>query len=255
MGGVNQIATAGFGAASEAYERGRPSYPRAVVDIVCTQLGLTRESVVLDLAAGTGKFTELLVARDLRVVAVEPVDEMRARLIERLPSTDVRAGSAERIPFGDASVDAVTVAQAFHWFDTTRAVAEIARVLRPGGGVALVWNRRLLDAPVQKVIEAIVAPHRGDTPSHRTSSWRETFAATGSFDDFTSCEIPHSQMSDRDGLVDRVLSTSFIAALAPADRATVAREVCDAIDRLGLGEQIVVPYHTEVHTARKSARA
>jgi SAM-dependent methyltransferase len=123
-----------FGAAASEYERVRPEWPQAAVERAAALLGLTREAEVVDLAAGTGKLTRLLAKRFERVVAVEPDERMRALLDGAV------AGTAERIPLPDASADAVFVGDAFHWFDAPVALAEIARVLRPRGGLVLLWN-------------------------------------------------------------------------------------------------------------------
>ena len=133
---IHPAAAAGFGRSAEAYERGRPGYPDAAVDRLVAALPGRR---VVDLAAGTGKLTRALVARGCDVVAVEPVAEMRALIA---PPARAVEGVAEATGLPDASADAVTVAQAFHWFDGPRALAEIHRVLRPGGVLALIWNRR-----------------------------------------------------------------------------------------------------------------
>jgi SAM-dependent methyltransferase len=127
-----------FGAEAAAYERGRPSYPPEAID------WLLPDGVrdVLDLGAGTGKLTTRLVERGLAVVAVDPIPEMLEVLSNSLPNTPALLGTAEEIPLPDDSVDAVLVAQAWHWFDPARAVAEVARVLRPGGRLGLVWNAR-----------------------------------------------------------------------------------------------------------------
>jgi len=130
-----------FDAAAEAYERGRPGWPPEAIEIAARRLGLERGAAVLDLAAGTGKLTRRLAGRFGSVTAVEPLAGMRAVLEERIPFVRVLAGTAEAIPLGDASVDAVFVAEAIHWFDPAAAVAEIARVLRPRGGAAVLYNR------------------------------------------------------------------------------------------------------------------
>src|SRR5204863_4913380 len=117
-------------------DRGRPSYPPAAVDHVVATLGITPGRRVLDIGAGTGKFTELLLPTGAAIVAVEPVAEMRAK-VAALPGVEVHDGTGEALPLPDTSVDAVTVAQAFHWFDPAAALAEMARVLRPEGGLAL----------------------------------------------------------------------------------------------------------------------
>ena len=127
-----------FERAAGEYERARPGYPDAVVDWMLPAAART----VLDLGAGTGKFSRSLVARGLEVIAVEPDDVMRARLAAGLPTVRALGGTGESIPLPDASVDLVTIAQAWHWMDAARAAVEIARVLRPGGALALVWNIR-----------------------------------------------------------------------------------------------------------------
>lgn len=127
-----------FGAEAAAYERGRPSYPPEAIDWLLPDGA--RE--VLDLGAGTGKLTTRLVERGLNVIAVDPIPEMLELLTSSLPETPALLGTAEEIPLPDDSVDAVLVAQAWHWFDEERAVKEIARVLRPGGRLGLVWNNR-----------------------------------------------------------------------------------------------------------------
>ncbi len=121
----------------EEYDRYRPGFPDDAADEIVTDAVDT----VLDLGAGTGKFTELLVRRAPVVIAVEPSERMLSVLRRKLPGIDARIGTAEDIPAEDASIDAVTVAQAFHWFDRTRACAEIARILVPGGRLGLLWNR------------------------------------------------------------------------------------------------------------------
>ncbi len=131
-----------FGSQAAAYERGRPSYPPEAVDwlLAPTDTWVARD--VLDLGAGTGKLTTRLVERGLKVVAVDPIAEMLEMLRTALPDTPALLGSAEQIPLPDNAVDAVLVAQAWHWFDQERAVAEIARVLRPGGRLGVLWNTR-----------------------------------------------------------------------------------------------------------------
>jgi SAM-dependent methyltransferase len=127
-----------FGAEAAAYERGRPSYPPEAINWLLPEGARD----VLDLGAGTGKLTTRLVERGLDVVAVDPIPEMLDLLTRSLPETPALLGTAEDIPLPDDSVDAVLVAQAWHWFDPERAAKEVARVLRPGGRLGLVWNTR-----------------------------------------------------------------------------------------------------------------
>src|SRR3954471_16036477 len=139
--GIDPLANA-FGPAAADYERARPSYPPEAIEVLRRELAVGPGLRVCDLAAGTGKLTRLLVATGADVVAVEPVPGMRAQLAEVLPEIEALDGTAEAIPLDDASVDAVTVAQAFHWFKFDEALAEIKRVLRPGGWVVILFNRR-----------------------------------------------------------------------------------------------------------------
>ncbi|CDP84664.1 MULTISPECIES: class I SAM-dependent methyltransferase [Mycolicibacterium] len=127
-----------FGSEAAAYERGRPSYPPEAIDWLLPE----GAHDVLDLGAGTGKLTTRLVERGLDVIAVDPIPEMLELLSNSLPDTPALLGTAEEIPLADNSVDAVLVAQAWHWFDPERAVKEVSRVLRPGGRLGLVWNTR-----------------------------------------------------------------------------------------------------------------
>lgn len=138
MSGSTRPRSLSFGEEAAAYERGRPSYPPEAIDWLLPPGART----VLDLGAGTGKLTIRLAERGLDVIAVDPIPEMLEVLSASLPDTPALLGTAEEIPLPDDSVDSVLVAQAWHWFDADRAVAEIARVLRPGGRLGLVWNTR-----------------------------------------------------------------------------------------------------------------
>ena len=140
------VAARGFQAGAEAYERGRPGYPTDAVDALTDALGVGPGATVVDLAAGTGKLTRLLVPSGATVIAIEPVDAMRRTLAAMLPRVPVVAGTAESMPLRDGSAGAVVAAQAFHWFDGEAALAEIHRVLAPGGRLGLVWNVRRVPA-------------------------------------------------------------------------------------------------------------
>ncbi|WP_439814784.1 class I SAM-dependent methyltransferase [Zavarzinia sp. CC-PAN008] len=142
MPAIHTEAARGFQQGAEAYARGRPGYPaEADVWLTC-DLGLGPGSTVVELGAGTGKFTTRLVATGATVIAVEPVAAMRAQLAASAPAARILDGTAEAIPLPDASANVVVCAQSFHWFATPVAVAEIARVLKPGGQLGLIWNTR-----------------------------------------------------------------------------------------------------------------
>ena len=240
MSGVHPAAATGFSRAAEAYRIGRPGYPPAALALLARRLDLRPGRIVLDLAAGTGALTRPLAETGAEVVAVAPVGAMRAELPDGIRALD---GTAEAIPLDDASVDAVTVGQAFHWFDGRAALPEIHRVLRPASMLAIVWNRRLLDAPVNQAIEELLEPYRGDTPTHRGDSWRRAFDDTDLFGPLEEHIFANEQVLDEDGLAARICSISFIACLPEVER---ARLLVRARDLTRDGE-VVVPYRTEVY--------
>jgi SAM-dependent methyltransferase len=235
-------ARAGFARSVAAYERGRPGYPPAAVDFLAARLRLGPGRTLVDLAAGTGKLTRPLLATGAEVVAVEPVAEMRAALPAGARALD---GTAEAMPLPTASADAVAVAQAFHWFDGDAALAEIHRVLRPGGALALVWNRRRMDDPLNQAIEELTTPHRGRTSTFHTGAWRAAFERTKLFGPFEERIFPNEQSLDADRLVDRVASISFIAALGEQERTEVLR----AARALAGPAGVTIHHDTEVQVA------
>jgi SAM-dependent methyltransferase len=219
LSAIHRAAAVGFARSAEAYERGRPGYPDAAVDRLVAALP---GSDVVDLAAGTGKLTRALVARGLDVAAVEPVAEMRAAIAAPARVLD---GTAEAIPLPAGSADGVTVAQAFHWFDGPRALAEIHRVLRPGGVLALLWNRRRMQDAIHERLQALLAPHRGSTPAHRDERWRATLAGSSLFGPLREEVFANEQVLDAGGLADRIGSISFVASLGDDERAALLDEV------------------------------
>ncbi|MET0911859.1 MAG: methyltransferase domain-containing protein [Acidimicrobiales bacterium] len=216
---INEAAAVGFGRGADDYVAARPSYPSAVFDLLADELGLGPETDVLDLAAGTGKLTEDLVARGARVVAVEPVAAMRERLVALLPDIDARDGTAEALPLDDASVDLVTVGQAFHWFDAPTALAEVRRVLRPGGGLAMIWNVRDETVDWVRELGEIKDEVDGGPPyrHHRDADWEGLVDADGGYDAYTEDWFPNWQDASVEIVVGRTASTSWISAL-PDDR-------------------------------------
>jgi SAM-dependent methyltransferase len=232
---IHPAAARGFARSADAYEHSRPDYPAEVLE----PLELSPGAVVLDLAAGTGKLTRLLLEAGPDVIAVEPIREMRAALPA---GARVLEGTAEAIPLDNTSVDLVTVAQAFHWFDGDAALAEIHRVLRADGRLAVVWNRRIEDDPVNAAIEAILGPYRAGVPTHRRDAWRAAFERTTLFGPLEEHVFPNEQVLDADGMADRIGSISFIASLPDEERAPALR----AARELAAEGPVTIPHRTEV---------
>jgi len=243
MSELSPLAAAGFGAGAAAYDRGRPEYPEAVGRWLGERLRLGPDAVVVDLAAGTGKLTRVLAATGARVMAVEPVEAMRDALRRALPGVPVVAGLAESIPLADGSLDMVSVGQAFHWFSGERAVAEIARVLRPHGALAIVFNRRDAEQRIQAQLGKIMEARRGSAPRHVDRAWQVALERSPLFELIGEQRVRNEQVLDTERLIDRVVSVSYIAALPSDQRAQVAAEVRGVAD--SYSSPLVLRYITE----------
>ena len=227
------------------YQAVRPDYPADALEYLAGALGLTGASRVLDLGAGTGILTRQLRERFCEVAAVEPSAGMRSVLAAALDSVTVIDGRDTGIPLPDDCVDAVFVAQAFHWFDGPRALEEIHRVLVPGGGLALLWNNR--DVSVEWVA-ALCHAMRWDIcrPYAAETDYTPVLAA-GPFRDIERRRFRHRQILDRQGLYQRVLTTSYIAIMDEPERHALMADVAAVVEELP--EPITFPYVTEVYRA------
>ena len=253
---IHESAAKGFAAGADAYERGRPEYSPEAVERLIGELAIGAESRVLDLAAGTGKLTRQLVGMGAELVAVEPVAEMRAKLQAVLPGVEAVEGTAEAIPLPNHSVDAVVVGQAFHWFDGTRAVSEIRRVLKPDGALGLIWQARELSRPWIEKLDAIIDRADDGHPRFRTMEWREAFDRTALMAPLESATFRTVQRGSPETIVDRVASISYIAATSEGRRTAVLDEVRDlmATDEDTAGADVVeLPYTAHVYWTRPRA--
>lgn len=204
-----------FDPVAKLYERRRPTYPDAAVDWLATRLRIDASSAVLDLGAGTGKLTRALVPRAARVVAVDPGTQMLAELRRTVPGAEAILGTAEEIPLRDDGVDAVVCGQSFHWFRVEEARAEIRRVLRPGGGLGLIWNTRDQDDECQREITKLLAPL---VPRDRATDKGVRPFVEETFPDIERYEVGFADDLDADGIVERLGSTSFVAAATADER-------------------------------------
>ena len=233
---------ASFARVADAYEQARPGYP---ADAVLWLAGETPCDVV-DLGAGTGKLTRSLAALGHHVVAVEPLGEMLDRLRAAVPGVTAVAGSAESMPLPDGAADVVACAQAFHWFDQEPALAEIARVLRPGGRIALVWNVRDERVPwVSELSDAMV----GRTGVDRGAAG--PIEQSGLYGPVEHATFEHTQTVDREALRSLVLSRSYCAVLAEEERAPILGRVDRLFDEHARDGLLTLPYVVECFRAER----
>ncbi len=251
---IHPAARAGFAAGAEVYERARPDYPAAALELLERELELGAAGPVLELAAGTGKLTRQLRPLAPRLVAVEPVEAMRRVLAAALPGVAVVAARAEALPFRPGWAGTALVGQAFHWFDGRAALAELHRVLRPGGGLGLLWNRRDESVDWMRRLTEIVEPVSGDVPRFRSGRWREAFAAGDLFGRLEEATFDHVQPGSPELVAERVASISFVAALPQARREALLAEVRRLLaghpDTAGRAA-IQLPYRTRVYWTRR----
>lgn len=242
---IPEAAREGFGAGADAYARGRPSYPPEAVDWIVRRF--PPAPVVVDVAAGTGIFTSLLRPFAGRLIAVEPVESMRLKIAD---ADVVLDGTAESLPLEDASVDAVTVAQAFHWFRFDEALAEIGRVLRPGGVLALVWNRRDESVPWVDRMSAIIKWRAHQISEYDRIDWESVVGSAGLYGPVEHAVFSWSHWMDRRGLADRVRSVSYVAAMGEAERESLAASVVALASEFE--EPFALPYNTLVWCTTRS---
>ena len=232
-----------FGQAADVYERSRPTYPPEAAAWLVPASART----VVDLGAGTGKFTRSLVELGLDVIAVEPDPVMLETLAGALPGVGAVEGSAERMPLPDASADVVTVAQAWHWVDPPAALPEIARVLRPGGTLGLVWNLRDIRVDWVRRLGEVMGGSEAEEFTKGDIVIGEPFGETEYF------EVDWSMPTSADALVDLVASRSYIIAGTEGERQRVCagvRELVATDPALAGRDSFELPYRTRCFRAR-----
>jgi SAM-dependent methyltransferase len=246
MGGEprDRWATRGF-ANGSLYDAARPSYPLEAIKYLVSSLGVDEQTHVLDLGAGSGIFTRQLLPFAGKITAVDPSESMRESLARNSPEVDVLAGNDTEIPLGDASVAVVFVAQAFHWFDVDRSLAEMHRVLVPRGELGLIWNER--DESVEWVRDLgramqwdVRQPYRADTDFSEQ-------IRRGPFDNIERRKFTNEQILDHDGLYRRVMSTSYISLMEGPELEALMIAVERVVSKLA--NPVSLPYVTDVYRA------
>jgi SAM-dependent methyltransferase len=244
---VHEVAAAGFGDAAD-YEAARPSYPADAVAWLVDELRIGPGARVCDLAAGTGKLTRILVRFGADLVAVEPVAGMRAQFRAVLPDVPLLAGAAEAMPCRTAALDAVVVAQAWHWFEHAHAEAEMRRVLQPRGGFALVWNARDRGVPWVDELWSIMDRVEKRAPWRDHENWRESARDVDGFASAHTAQFHHEQSLTHEQVVQRIASVSHVAVLPHDQRAQVldeVRAVLQSHDETRDRADVALPYRVD----------
>ena len=251
---IHRAAATGFADGAYVYAASRPTYPDAALGWLGDRLSIGRDSRVVEVGAGTGLFTRLLLGTGANVLATDPVPEMLAHLSSALPGIATAMATADALPVADGSVDALICATAFHWFATPQVLAEFRRVLRPGGTIGLIWNVRDVSVPWVRQLSDITDRYQEDAPRQRSQAWREVFPAPG-FTPLHETVMRYDHVgAPEDVIVGRTLSTSFIAALPDSRRDDVIAEVRTLIattPELAGRDTVAFPYLTKAYDCRR----
>ncbi len=248
---VHEVAASGFDKGAEVYEQSRPSYPPDAVAWLVDHLRLAAGTRVADVAAGTGKLTRLLTPTGASFVGVEPVPGMQSGFVQMCPGVPLVSGTAEQLPFSEAAFDAVTVAQAFHWFDAPVALSELARVLRPGGRLGLIWNARDRSNDLVEQLWSIMDRVEKRAPWRNHDEWKESAALQHpDFTTMTEATFHHEQVLTHEQVLGRFRSVSHIAVLPPAEQEAVIDELRQVLDSHPISagsEHVAIPYRVDAY--------
>ncbi len=236
------------------YVRYRPRYPQAVLDTLVAETGLAAHHAVADIGSGTGFSAEMFLQHGCRVFGIEPNAAMRTAGIEHLaayPSFTAVEGTAEATTLGAASVNYVVAGQALHWFDVPRARLEFARILRPGGWVALLWNSHDLRSPFMQAYDALVQRYSAEVRQvHHSNVSAAEIASVFEQGVYSYHTYPNAQHFDLDGLLGRTFSSSYMPAPGDADADAVAKELAALFDKHAVAGRVAFDYTTELYLGR-----
>jgi SAM-dependent methyltransferase len=243
---VHEAAATGFSRDAERYHRSRPTYHPGLARRVVDRYG---HGTMVELGAGTGIFTRQLIELGQPVIAIEPVVTMRTHLADAVPEAEVRIGAAESIPMDDGTVHTVVASQSFHWFDYRPALDEIHRVLRPGGHLVTVWNVKDETVDWVAAYTELLEPYVGSAPRYRDMAWRRAINSDTRFGSVDEWRIANPFPTTAEGVVDRALSTSYVAALTRDKQDAVAEQVLEIVRPLG--HSFEFPYLSQLQAWRK----
>ena len=241
-------AAAGFAKRVDEYVAGRPDYPTETI------ASLPQAETIIELGAGTGKFTQFLIGRAKRIVAVEPLPEMAARIPQGgTTGIEVLHAKAETVPLPDGVADLVCCATSFHWFDYPEATDEIHRLLKPGGHLALLWNRRDETVPWVAAFSKLIESYSKGARRYGSGHWRQILT-NPKFEQAAEHRVPFSHPMPVSGIIDRAFSTSYIAQLPEAEAAELRAKLEDLIarhDALRTATEIAFPYVSLLYVLRR----
>jgi SAM-dependent methyltransferase len=249
---IHKTAASSYPINADAYAKGRPDYPPEADTWLRDRLELGPGKTVVDLGAGTGKFTTKLVKTGASVIAVDPIAEMLAKISASQPAVKTLPGTAAAMPLQDGSIDVVLCAQSFHWFADAQAMDEIRRVLKPRGRLALIWNSRDLRYDWVKRLDELVNAQEGDNPRYHTGKWRAAFPHPG-FTQLDERHFTHGHTgAPEDVIINRIRSSSVITVLPAEVRAHIDRQLNLLIrsePALAGKDVVTVPYVTDAFSA------
>jgi SAM-dependent methyltransferase len=252
----HSIASEGFGRDGHIYARGRPGFPSESLAWLEQDLKIGPGKRVLELGAGTGKFTAVLSRTRADIVAVEPMPAMLAQLPLELPGVRALRACAQNLPIASATFDAVICAQSFHWFATASTLAEIRRVLKPGGMLGLIWNVRDRSIAWVDSLARLVDRREGNAPRYDSGEWQTVFPAPG-FGPLREQAVAHAHVGSAEHvIVERTASVSFVAALTDEERLLLldqVRALIASTPELAGQSAVVMPYVTKMYWSRKTA--
>jgi len=244
-------AAQGFAANTDRYEKARPTYPEEAISYIIETCKIDSKAVVVDVGAGTGKFSRSLVDKKITLIAIEPVKEMIQKFKQVLPSTPIFEGTAEKIPLENKSVDVITAAQAFHWFANHNTLQEFNRILKPEGYLCLIWNSMDEEVEWIHLLQDMLAKQQGNAPRYREGTWKKAFENQTLFGDLNIKQFNHRHYMSFEGIVERILSSSYMAKLPEERIEKMQKDVKEIMVKCNVTGDLFIPYRTEISIIKK----